>query len=294
MQTQTLRWRPDTSFTLDVAEFERAAQTVTQVEQSGNQLVLQILEQAVGLYQGDLIPACYDDWITPERERLRSRFLRLLAQLIALLEDQRDYCSAISYAQGLLLHDPLHEETYLRLLRLHALAGDRAGGLRVYHTCVTTLQKELGVEPMPAIRKAYERLLKMEMAPESGQPISATLTAPPPLVGRQPEWTQLLTIWSNTSQGVPHFVLIAGEAGIGKSRLAEELLTWAAQQGFTAASSRCYAAEGSLAYAPLRIGCVHREFGQVFTSWMSSGSRRWRVCCRNFSRSSPTFPTPNL
>jgi predicted ATPase/DNA-binding SARP family transcriptional activator len=252
VQTQTLRWRPDTSFTLDVAEFERAAQRVTQVEQSGNQLVLQILEQAVGLYQGDLIPACYDDWITPKRERLCSQFLRLLAQLIALLEDQRDYCSAISYAQRLLLHNPLHEETYLRLLRLHALAGDRARGLRVYHTCVTTLQKELGVEPMPAIRKAYERLLKMEMAPESGQPVSATLTTPPPLVGRQPEWTQLLTIWSNTSQGVPHFVLIAGEAGVGKSRLAEELLTWTAQQGFTTASSRCYAAEGSLAYAPIR------------------------------------------
>jgi DNA-binding SARP family transcriptional activator len=266
VQTQTLRWRPDTSFTLDVAEFERAAQTVTQVEQSGNQLVLQILEQAVGLYQGDLIPACYDDWITPKRERLCSQFLRLLAQLIALLEDQRDYCSAISYAQRLLLHNPLHEETYLRLLRLHALAGDRARGLRVYHTCVTTLQNELGVEPMPAIRKAYERLLKMEMAPESGQPVSATLTTPPPLVGRQPEWTQLLTIWSNTSQGVPHFVLIAGEAGVGKSRLAEELLTWPRSRGLPQRHLAVMPPKAVWLMLLSEIGCVDRELGQLFTS----------------------------
>ena len=46
-------------------------------------------------------------------------------------------------------------------------------------------------------------------------------------------------------------MLIWGEAGIGKTRLAEELLDWVKRQGLTAASSRSYAVEGALTYAPI-------------------------------------------
>src|SRR4030095_12723076 len=45
--------------------------------------------------------------------------------------------------------------------------------------------------------------------------------------------------------------MIVGEAGIGETRLAEELLSWAASQGMVTAHARTYAAEGRLAYAPL-------------------------------------------
>jgi predicted ATPase len=200
-----------------------------------------------------------------------------LDQLIRLLEDRRDYRSAICYAQRLLGHDPLHEETYLRLMRLHAIDGNRPHALRVYHTCLTTLQRELGVEPMAATRKAYERLLNTETAPESLWTSSVTFTTALPLVGRQTEWQQLLTIWRRANQAGAQFVLITGEAGIGKSRLAEELLTWAAQQGFTAASSRCYAAEGSLAYAPvtdwLRAEGIRTSLHKLDVIWLTEVAR---------------------
>src|SRR5512143_1979157 len=55
----TLGWRPESAFSLDVAEFEQAA---------GGARSLADLQLAIDLYRGDLLPSCYDDWIVPERE----------------------------------------------------------------------------------------------------------------------------------------------------------------------------------------------------------------------------------
>ena len=76
----------------------------------------------------------------------------------------------------MLRHDPLREETYRLLMRLHALNGDRPAALRAYHVCVTVLRQELGVEPDGATRRAYQRLLKVEGQPEaSAQIVSGQL-----------------------------------------------------------------------------------------------------------------------
>src|SRR5205823_5329627 len=72
-----------------------------------------------------------------------------------------------------------------------------------------------------------------------------------PLIGRAREWERLHAAWLQASAGAAGFVLITGEAGIGKSRLAEELLTWAGRQGFGMARTRSYAAEGQLSLAPV-------------------------------------------
>jgi len=82
------------------------------------------LERVIALYDGDLLPSCYEDWIIPKREGLRQAYLNALERLVCLLEEQRDYQSAIQNAQRLLLQDPLHETAYRRLIRLHALNGD--------------------------------------------------------------------------------------------------------------------------------------------------------------------------
>src|SRR5438105_15332103 len=114
-----------------------------------------MLEQAVELYRGDLPPDCYDDWILPERERLRQQQLAALERQLLLLERQRDYPAAIHAAQRLLRHDPLHELTYQHLMRLHARSGDRASALRAYQTCAAVLRRELDVDPSPATMAAY-------------------------------------------------------------------------------------------------------------------------------------------
>lgn len=58
-----------------------------------------MLERAAGLYRGDLLPGCYDDWIRPERERLRQMAAHALRMLVDLLETQGDYRAAIGHCQ---------------------------------------------------------------------------------------------------------------------------------------------------------------------------------------------------
>jgi DNA-binding SARP family transcriptional activator len=265
---QILQWLPDAPFRLDVADFESAS---AQVEQTKGQAALRkALEKAVALYRGDLLPSCYDDWILPQRERLRQTFLRTLEHLIDLLEDERRYSEAIGYAQRLLREDPLSEATYRRLMRLHALNGDRAGALRVYHTCATTLQRELDMAPSPATREAYERQLKLERTPEA--PRAETVPVPP-LVGRDRVWSQLREAWRTATAEGPLAVLLTGEAGIGKTRLAEELIEWANRQGVATGSARCYATEGPLAYAPVATWLRARPLPPLDDVWLTEVAR---------------------
>ncbi len=278
IEAKTVQWLPNAPFTLDLAAFEHHLLQAVAAEQSRQYAMLRsALTAAVELYRGDLLPACYDDWILPDREQWRGRFLQALEQLILLLEEQRDYAAAIAYAQRLLRHDPLHETTYRHLMRLYALHGERASALRTYHTCVTLLQRELGVDPHPATQAAYARLLNLDAPPGQGTHSAPRLVVAEHLVGRQAEWAQLQAAWRNATRGGAHFVLLAGEAGIGKTRLAEELIDWASQQGMTTPRTRSYAAEGDLAYTPviewLRSEALQMVLARLEAVWLSEVAR---------------------
>jgi DNA-binding SARP family transcriptional activator len=272
---KVLQWQPDAPFSLDVADFEDALDRAQEAEHAGDLAGLQeALEQAVAAYRGDLLPSCYDDWVLTERERLRQAFARTVERLIEVLESQRRYPAAIREAQRLLRHDPLQEATYRRLMRLHALNGDRAYALRTYHSCATVLQRELDVEPSMATQEAYERLLALDTAPAPPPESLLTTTS---LVGRDEEWTQLQRIWRSASDRRPRLVMLTGEAGMGKTRLAEELLEWAQRQGIPTASVRCYASEGGLAYSPvtawLRSPSLEESLATLDEVWLTEIAR---------------------
>ena len=212
----TLQWRADAPWTLDVADFETLIQT------SRHAQARIALEQAVDLYQGDLLPNCYDDWIIAERERLRQMALDALERLILLLEQEHAYSAAIRYAQRLLRYDPLNETTYRHLMRLHARSGDRAGALRVYQTCVTVLERELCVEPALETQQAYDRLRRTNApAPPTATPapldparhnLPALLTS---FVGRERELAEVTRLLATT-----RLLTLTGAGGGGKTRLA--------------------------------------------------------------------------
>jgi DNA-binding SARP family transcriptional activator len=244
---RTLLWRADSPCWLDVAAFTEA---VSHAEQETEERGVAALQNAVALYRGDLLAGCYDEWILDEREQLRQRFQETLARLAALLERRRDYTTAIGYAQRLLRHDPLHEETYRLLMRLHDARGEPARALRVYHSCAATLERELGIEPSPATHELYETLLPRDRAP-AAVPDQATRLGDHPLIGRTAEWAQLAAHWRATETGRAQLVLLSGEAGIGKSRLIDEFRGWCARRGAVTADARSYPAEGALAFAPI-------------------------------------------
>ncbi len=78
-----------------------------------------------------------------------------------------------------------------------------------------------------------------------------TLRGTTPLLGRKAEWQQVQEAWRKAASGHPRIVILTGEAGIGKTRLAEEMEAWVSRQGMTTASACCYATLGRLAYAPV-------------------------------------------
>ncbi len=271
-RVQTLQWRSGAPFALDVADFDAALARAEQaLQMCDSAAVREVLERAVALYKGDLLPSCYDDWIIPQRERLRQAYLSALERLVRMLEEQQDYQAAIRIAQCLLRHDPLHEATYRRLIRLHALNGDRADALRVYHTCATVLKRELDVEPSAATRQAYEQLLGAAPRPAATVPTSVAFS---PLVGRGRELARILRAWRAVAAGgEARVVTLCGEAGIGKTRLVEELLQWTARQGIAGASARCYGAEGQLAYAPVIAWLRAQPLAPLEDVWLAEVAR---------------------
>lgn len=275
VEARTLCWNAYTECVVDIAVFGEAADAAAAAVQQGNALAARAeCVTAVELYRGDLLPACYEEWLLPER--LRQTFLDVLQHLVVLCENARDYPAAIHYAQRFLRADPLHETTYRRLMRLHALNGDRANALRTYHVCASLLDRELGVEPTQDTQDVYARLLKLEEL-TTDRATQASATARERLVRRQAEWAVLQTVWAKVRQGRPHLCCIVGEAGIGKSRLAEEMLHWVRQQGIVHAHTRTYAAGGTLAYAPvtewLRADSFEEAKRQLPDIWLSEAVR---------------------
>lgn len=253
---QIIQWRPDAPFTLDVTEFETAAaQGITAQAAGDNNGAANALAVAASRYTGELLPNCYDDWILPQRERLHQTCGNVLERLVLLLEERREYGRALLFARRLLSHDPMHEAAYHHLIRLHLALGDRTEALRLCNACDAMLEQELGLAPALATRVRYERLLEIE-----GEPARVAWEQPPglpssglPLVGRAAEWSRLMAVWRAAATGHAQMVLLSGEAGIGKTRLAEEFCTWIARQGVAVVTAHCYpAGDGvSVAYAPV-------------------------------------------
>ncbi|WP_309572548.1 AAA family ATPase [Deinococcus sp.] len=253
----TLRWRHDAPGEVDVARFEHAAGD-TAAE----------LERAADLYRGDLLPGLDDDWLDPFRQALHGRAVEVLEALAARCEQAGERTQALHHWQRLLALEPLRESGYAQVMRLHLASGDVAAARRAYAQCEAVLRAELGVEPGPVVQ-AVARMMQEAAGPDVLPPDARGAA---PLIGRRAEWEHLHRVWAEVSAGAARVLLIAGEAGIGKTRLAESLLTLAQTQGARTARTRSYAAEGRLAYGPisdwLRSAAVQAPLGRLERPWL--------------------------
>jgi DNA-binding SARP family transcriptional activator len=265
--SRTLCWR-DTRIIVDVLAFHEAAERGLAGDRTA-------LVEAARLYRGDLLPETAADWIDGERDRLQHRAREVLTRLVASLERERGFADAIEYAQRLVRLDPLHEEGWCALMRCHARRGARAAALHLYQQCAALLKRELGIQPSAATRLTYREILDLDEA-------AVAVPAPPrnavyPLVGRSREWQVLLDAWREADAGRPRLVAIRGEAGIGKTRLAEELVDWCGRAGVAAITARCYAGEGRLAFASvaawLRTPPMQQTLLGMDASWLTDVAR---------------------
>jgi DNA-binding SARP family transcriptional activator len=152
---------------LDTAVFEQACESVQGI--SGEQITdaqAKALQEAIALYKGDLVEGNYQDWCLYHRERLQNLYLAMLDKLMACCEAHCKFEAGVTYGELLLQQDPARERTYCRLIRLHYLAGDRAGAIRQFQRCTAALQKELGVSPARKTVELYNQVCSDKFAPE--------------------------------------------------------------------------------------------------------------------------------
>ncbi len=209
--SSSVQWNPSADAWIDLAEFECLSADPAR------------LAEAVELYRGDLLEGIYDDWMLADRERLRDLCFLNLHGVVERLERDGAFQSAIVHAQRLLRLDPLREETYRTLMRLHARSGDRAGVVRLFNACRAVLERELRVAPSEETQKAYHEYVA-EHSPEPAQLASAPTTGGPrsnlpalltSFVGRDRERSEVGALL-----GQFRLVTLTGIGGVGKTRLA--------------------------------------------------------------------------
>ncbi len=221
------------------------------------------LEEAVALYRDDLLAgfalrdsAPFEDWQRFEADSLRRELANALDGLADAAAAREDYAAAIAHARQRLSLNRLDEPAHRRLIELYARKGERAAAVRQYRECVRILHRELGVAPVEETTSLYRRIQGDSPPPppigSSVTPVSASPSQPndAPLVGRADEQAALLDAYASVGTN-GRLVLIEGEMGIGKTRLADDLLTALREQGAATIAVRCYEDERTLAYAPV-------------------------------------------
>ncbi|MDQ1467146.1 MAG: hypothetical protein QOH10_1561, partial [Actinomycetota bacterium] len=205
-------------------------------------------------------PASDAAWTKRWQDRVRGVWLRALHVATDAALGAGTPAVAIARAEEALAVDPFDEVATRALMTAHDALGSRGHALTVYEECRRRLDEELGVRPSEETEAAYLALLGS--VPRVGIRAATTTREPTrsetlPFVGREAERARIEGDWDAVRNGRMRCVVIAGESGIGKTRLAEEIARNAQRDGALALWGTCVA-DVSLAYQP--FGELLRQF----------------------------------
>ncbi|MBI5029634.1 MAG: hypothetical protein HZB51_03850 [Chloroflexi bacterium] len=177
------------------------------------------VEQAIQVYQGDLLADHYDEWILAERERYRSQYVDALLWLTQKMRERGEYPRAIEFAHQLLETDPANEPAHQHLMFCYLATGKRLEALKQYDECKRLLMEYLAIEPSPETIKLYSSIQRAENAPKAHEAVMTNLPSPvTSFIGREEELAELKHVFANT-----RLLTLTGAGGIGKTRLAKVL-----------------------------------------------------------------------
>ncbi len=225
------------------------------------------LTAAVALYRQDFMAGFslrdsvdFDDWQFFQAEQHRQELANALEHLVDIYVRAGEFDNALPHARRWLALDNLHEPAHRRLMQLYAWTGQDAAAVRQYRECIRVLREELGVSPLAETTQLYQAIVEHRTPPAVSAPSAAiSSTAAPalpgtspaqfPMVGREAEWTALHEAYA-AIQTDGRLLVIAGEPGVGKTRLATEFLETVRRDGGEVMAATCYEGEAQLAYAP--------------------------------------------
>jgi DNA-binding SARP family transcriptional activator len=208
--------------TVDLWAFEHYAAGTTTAD----------LQQAIALYQADLLADLEAEWALPRRLAVRELFLDCLLRLGRMAEADQQPTLAAAHFRRLAAEDPLREEAHQGLMRTLARSGRYGEALEAYSTLERLLDAELGLPPTTTSAELAAQIRAERAINKPAQADGADRFVRPPFVGRVAERARLLERLEQARAGRGGLVLVLGEAGIGKSRLLAELEAAAAWRGW--------------------------------------------------------------
>jgi len=258
--SETIAISSQATLWVDVVEFERLVRPHLEISPPAS-AAYPDLQEAGHLYRGDLLTNIYDDWTLLERERLRSLYQSALEALILLEKAGGQYPQALEHALALVGCDPLRESGQREVMRLYHLLGRSDAALRQYALCQRALRDELDIEPEPETVSLAQEIARrggINVAPylpealapsqplalRQGYPVSVAL------VGRKLERAELLTHVEAVIAGRGGVVLLEGEAGVGKTRLLQEIARDAEWRGAQVLWGRGHELEAAYPFEP--------------------------------------------
>lgn len=222
---------------------------------------LATLQLAAACQRGDFLAGFslgdapgFDEWVGVQREAWRRRLGLILDRLSEIQFGRGEFANTAETVAHWLALDSLNEVAYRRKMRAHFAAGERGQALQTYETCRSLLDGELNIKPEPDTELLVARIRSHRVF----HPRKA-LKSPPttPLgylealfEGRFRERQALNERYASAAEGQPQVVIVTGEAGIGKTRLAQTFLDAGRTQGGHILQSSAYESGRGLPFQP--------------------------------------------
>jgi DNA-binding SARP family transcriptional activator/tetratricopeptide (TPR) repeat protein len=203
---------------------------------------------ALELGARELLPDdLYEDWLVGPRERLRSSWLRLALPAARSEAEQGRIARAHEIVAHVLEADPTDEAAHRLAMELYAREGRHHAVRRQYAMCRHALRTGLDADPSPETEEAFARAERSAM--QAVQPPPAAR-----LVARQAELQRIEPLLDLVGSGRSSTLVIRGSAGIGKTRLLQEVVAYARASDWAVVEWQATESSRSLAYAPFRVG----------------------------------------
>ena len=191
----------------------------------------------------------FDDWLASERTEWRRRCVDVLLQLARAVTSAGYAADAVAPARRALALDPHSEPAAAAEMHALALAGERTAALETYRAFEQRLRADLSAAPGEELQRLAGRVRDQRAwrLPESeAAPAAGAESRRAPLIGREQTLGALLAAWE-ACRGERRAALgfVEGDAGTGRTRLVEELVSRARLEGAVTSSARAVPADQS-------------------------------------------------